>query len=77
MKNLPLVYNSRHSEDGALDHPPADPKEKVDPMKRAVRAFLLLVGLVGTLAYAAVVPSAPTPGGPIPLCPPRIPNCDA
>jgi len=41
-------------------------------MKRSLRALLLLVGLVGTFAYAAV-PRVPTPGGPYP-CPTRI--CD-
>jgi hypothetical protein len=44
-------------------------------MKRSLRALLLLVGLVGTFAYAAI-PKAPTPGGPMPLCPPSRPNCD-
>ncbi|MGA9640058.1 MAG: hypothetical protein WBQ72_01565 [Terriglobales bacterium] len=44
-------------------------------MKRSLRALLLLVGLVGTFAYAAI-PSTPTPGGPVPLCPPKNPNCD-
>jgi hypothetical protein len=44
-------------------------------MKRSLRALLLLVGLVGTFAYAAI-PQAPTPGGPVPLCPPKNPNCD-
>jgi len=45
-------------------------------MKRSLRALLLLVGLVGTFAYAAV-PKAPAPSGPIALCPPSRPNCDA
>ena len=48
-------------------------------MKRSLRALILLVGLVGTFAWAAV-PRVPAPdGGPIPLCPPRNPkgaNCD-
>jgi hypothetical protein len=43
-------------------------------MKRSLRALLLLVGLVGTLAYAAV-PRVPTPGGPW-VCPPNHPICD-
>lgn len=43
-------------------------------MKRSMRALLLLVGLVGTFAYAAV-PRVPTPGGPVPLCDPRNPHC--
>jgi len=34
-------------------------------MKRSLRALLLLVGLVGTFAYAAI-PRAPAPGGPWP-----------
>jgi hypothetical protein len=42
-------------------------------MKRSLRALLLLVGLVGTLAYAA----APSFSGPMPLCPPMHPLCDA
>ena len=54
----------------------ADPKEKSKPMKRSLRALLLLVGLVGTFAYASV-PKAPAPSGPIPLCPPSRPMCDA
>jgi len=45
-------------------------------MKRSLRALLLLVGLVGTYAYAAV-PRVQTPGGPIAICPPSRPNCDA
>jgi hypothetical protein len=44
-------------------------------MKRSLRALLLLVGLVGTFAYAAV-PKAPAPGGPIPLCDPSKRYCD-
>lgn len=38
-------------------------------MKRSLRALLLLVGLVGTFAYASV-PKVPTRGGPVPLCDP-------
>ncbi len=45
-------------------------------MKRSLRALLLLVGLVGTV-YASI-PRVPAPeGGPIPVCPPKIPNCGA
>jgi len=44
-------------------------------MKRSLRALLLLVGLVGTFAYAAI-PRVPTPGGPMPLCPPSHPACE-
>jgi hypothetical protein len=44
-------------------------------MKRSLRALMLLVGLVGTFAYAAV-PKATTQHGPIALCDPwRNPNC--
>ncbi len=43
-------------------------------MKRSLRALLLLVGLVGTFAYAAV-PKIPTHDGPMPLCPPSRPHC--
>jgi len=43
-------------------------------MKRSLRALLLLVGLVGTFAYAAI-PKAPAPSGPFP-CPTKA-NCDA
>jgi hypothetical protein len=44
-------------------------------MKRSLRALLLLVGLVGTFAYAAV-PRDPSRSGPMPLCDPwRNPNC--
>ena len=43
-------------------------------MKRSLRALLLLVGLVGTFAYAAI-PRVPAHGGPVPLCDPRNPYC--
>lgn len=44
-------------------------------MTRAIRILLLMVGLAGT--YAAIVtPLLPTAdGGPIPMCPPKKPNC--
>jgi hypothetical protein len=45
-------------------------------MKRSLRALLLLVGLVGTFAYAAT-PKVSNFGGPMPLCPPSHPVCDA
>jgi hypothetical protein len=45
-------------------------------MKRSLRALLLLVGLVGTYAYAAI-PRVTTQSGPVALCPPSRPNCDA
>ncbi len=44
-------------------------------MKRSLRALLLLVGLVGTFAYAAIPKAPPQDGGPMPLCPPKQPNC--
>jgi hypothetical protein len=44
-------------------------------MKRSLRALLLLVGLVGTMAFAAV-PKVTTQSGPMPLCPPSHPVCD-
>lgn len=44
-------------------------------MKRAVRILLLMVGMVCTYVSVAA-PVVPAPdGGPIPLCPPRKPNC--
>jgi hypothetical protein len=44
-------------------------------MKRSLRALLLLVGLVGTFAYATTPKHQE--GGPIPICPPSNPNCGA
>jgi hypothetical protein len=44
-------------------------------MKRSLRALLLLVGLVGTFAYAAM-PKSPAHYGPMPLCPPSHPDCE-
>jgi hypothetical protein len=41
-------------------------------MKRSLRALLLLVGMVGTFAFAAM---GPVRHGPIALCPPANPNC--
>jgi len=41
---------------------------------RSVRALMLLVGLVGTFAYAAV-PKIPTLDGPMPLCYPGEGGC--
>jgi len=43
-------------------------------MKRSLRALLLLVGLLGTFAYAAA-PKIPTPGGPFPDPCPKTENC--
>ncbi len=42
-------------------------------MKRSLRALLLLVGLVGTFAYA-VAPRVTTRGW-MPLCDPNNPKC--
>jgi len=39
-------------------------------ISRSLRALLLLVGLLGTFAYAAI-PKAPAPDGPMPLCAPK------
>jgi hypothetical protein len=44
-------------------------------MKRSLRALLLLVGLVGTFAYAAIPRVPPQEIGPMPLCPPKHPDC--
>jgi len=41
-------------------------------MRRSLRALLLLVGLVGTFAYAAV-PKIISHDGPMPLCDPYKP----
>jgi hypothetical protein len=44
-------------------------------MKRSLRALLLLVGLVGTFAYA-VAPKVTPHSGPFPECDPfHDPNC--
>jgi hypothetical protein len=44
-------------------------------MTRSLRTLLLLVGLVGTFAYAAV-PRVPTHDAPVPLCDPwQDPSC--
>jgi len=45
-------------------------------MKRSLRAILLLAGLLTTFAYGAV-PKTTTHGGPMPLCDPNRPKCDA
>jgi hypothetical protein len=45
-------------------------------MKRAIRASVLIVGLVGTYVVAAVPKVAAPDGGPIILCPPKQPNCN-
>lgn len=42
-------------------------------MKRSLRALLLLVGLIGTFACAAIARTH----GPIAICPPSAPSCDA
>jgi len=43
-------------------------------MKRSLRALLLLVGLLGTFAYASI-PRGPAQDGPFP-CPTKGPKCD-
>lgn len=45
-------------------------------MKRALRASVLIIGLVGTYVIAAVPKVAATDGGPILLCPPNQPKCN-
>jgi hypothetical protein len=48
-----------------------------EPMKRALRTSILMLGLVGTF-FAATVQQVPAPdGGPILLCPPHQPHCDS
>ena len=44
-------------------------------MKRAIRAAVLIVGIVGTYLVAAVPKVPALDGGPILLCPPKQPNC--
>ena len=44
-------------------------------MKRAVRMLVLMLGLVGTYMVAAVPRVPVLEGGPIPMCPPKRPNC--
>ena len=51
-------------------------RRRYNKMKRSLRALLLLVGLVGTFAYGAI-PAVPTHEGPMPLCPPSQPRCEA
>jgi hypothetical protein len=46
-------------------------------MKRAVRMFILMAGLVGTFIAAAVQQVPAADGGPLILCPPRSPNCQS
>jgi hypothetical protein len=48
-------------------------KEK--PMKRAVRMLVLMLGLASTYMVAAVPRIPVLDAGPIPMCPPRRPNC--
>lgn len=38
---------------------------------RSLRALVMLVGLVGTFAFAAM-PKSITQDGPMPLCPPHV-----
>jgi hypothetical protein len=44
-------------------------------MKRAIRMFLLMVGLVGALTAVAAPLVPVSDGGPIPLCNPKNPKC--
>ena len=47
-----------------------------EPMKRAARMLILLLGLVGTYVAVAAPRIPAQDGGPIPVCPPkRGPNC--
>lgn len=46
-----------------------------EPMKRAIRISVLMVGLVGTFIAAAVQQVPAADGGPLLLCPPRQPHC--
>jgi hypothetical protein len=46
-------------------------KEK-NPMKRAIRTSVLVIGLVGTYVMAAVPQVPALDGGSIPLCPPSM-----
>jgi hypothetical protein len=43
---------------------------KENPMKRALRISILMLGVVGTYVAAAIPQGAALDGGPIPLCPP-------
>jgi len=45
-----------------------------EPMKRALRMVILMVGLVGTFVTATVTVLPAQDGGPLILCPPRT-NC--
>ena len=46
-----------------------------NPMKRTIRALFLMVAFVSTYV-AAAAPRVPAPdGGPLPMCPPKQPNC--
>jgi len=47
-----------------------------EPMKRAIRLAILMVGLVGTFMAAAVQQVPAADGGPLILCPPKTPNCN-
>jgi len=41
-------------------------------MRRMIRISILMVGLVGTYAAAAIPQLPAMDGGPIPLCPPKV-----
>ena len=46
-----------------------------EPMKRAIRISILMLGLVGTYVAAAVQQVPAFDGGPILVCPPKQTNC--
>src|ERR1035437_4812019 len=46
-----------------------------EPMKRAFRISILMIGLVGTFIAAAVQQVPAADGGPLFLCPPKSPPC--
>ena len=52
----------------------ADSKRR-QPMKRAIRISILMVGLVGTFVAAAVQQVPAADGGPILVCPPGDKHC--
>ncbi len=64
-----MSYNARPREEASWAHFYADIGD--EPMKRAIRIFILTVGLVGTFVAASVQQVPAQDGGPIPLCPPK------
>ena len=54
---------------------PREPaQENHNPMKRAIRLLILMVGVVGACS-ALAAPMLPSDGGPIPMCNPKNPKC--